>query len=107
MEEVRGSSPLSSTDVMSRDTVRWSPSNLRTAEYDRLRAGIIAATGLKPKLFDPLLSPYSGPQALRPLGDTPPPSSASPSSASPASSSRFRAVSRETDRRQKAATEIG
>jgi hypothetical protein len=31
----------------------------------------------------------------------------SPSSASPASSSRFRAVSRGTDRRQKAAAEIG
>lgn len=73
------------------------------SDMSRARQDIIGAesTGLKPKLFDPLLSPYSEPQALRSLGASPPHSSTSPSSALPASSSRFRAVSRGTDRRQK------
>jgi hypothetical protein len=71
--------------------------DLGTADYDGLRADLIAAEsiGVKPKLFDPLLSPLRGTgtaaAGLRGRLSRPP-----PFIGIAGSSSRFRAVSRET-----------
>jgi hypothetical protein len=47
--------------------------DLNAAQYERLRADILAAesTGLKPKLFDPLLSPYLEAARTAAAWDTP------------------------------------
>jgi hypothetical protein len=53
--------------------------DLDAAQYARLRDDLVAAesTGLEPKLFDPLLSPYLEAAGIAAAWDTPPRSSAS------------------------------
>jgi hypothetical protein len=60
--------------------------DLDAAQYARLRDDLVAAesTGLKPRLFDPLLALIWMPPAPQPLGDTPLRFSVSRCSASPA-----------------------